>query len=517
MAGNLFRRVLNFMPTPPAWSEVAPQGLYDVLWSYYHSNSLYENIQRYLDNQGVTPERIQPLRNPANRATEFYVSKIWPKELKIVTKNNSIREPLEQVWLWSNWDTQKAFVARSFAVTGDLFLQVVQPPLPSAFPAPVIEPKPRKTKIFFQHINPAHVTDFHKDARDYLLDIRIDIPITAPDGTQAWHTEAWTRFSHRVWSIQKKGTGEPLEKLGEPTMQGLLTELYNIDFIPIVHAKFKDVGNERGQGAYTHVIDKIDEANRIATRLHFLMYRYNAPMWAVTAGGADATGRPLPAPRLGQASTTNPSSSTLDVSDSSILRLPGNSDIKALVAGVDWGSHLKLLESHLNEITEDLPELAYYSLRNMTQISGRAVQYLLSDAIDRAELARTQLLAAFIKANQMAITMGLNVETFTGISGTYDDGDFQHTFEKEDIFPQSTMEVAEGERMEASAKVILNKLGVSRHQILTELGYDEETIKRMEGENKKELAENPPPAPDTSPGTAPQPNPQGETGVRSGT
>ena len=56
------------------------------------------------------------------------VPKIWPgplpAALPIVTENQAIIEPIQQVWTWSNWGSEKQAAARWFACYGDMFLKV---------------------------------------------------------------------------------------------------------------------------------------------------------------------------------------------------------------------------------------------------------------------------------------------------------------------------------------------------------------------------------------------------------
>src|SRR5690606_23843705 len=113
-------------------------------------------------------------------------------------------------------------------------------------------------------------------------------------------------------------------------------------------------------------ISKIDEANKQATRLSQMLFGYNRALWALLANAEDKAGRPLPAPHLGEGGQA---SDTLDVDDDSLLRLPGMSDIKSLVAPIDYKAALDVLRDHMAEIKADLPELAYFQLREQGELS----------------------------------------------------------------------------------------------------------------------------------------------------
>lgn len=456
---NLLRRILTFGTPAPAWEEVTAATLYKVLWSYYHSNDLYKNVQEGMFRLGVQSEDTLPLRNPAFRVVEFYVSKLWTRSGDIESPNEAILEPIGLVHKWSNWPNKKRLVARQFSALGDMFIKVGSKP----------------DRVFFQIIDPAHVTDFSTDERGFLTYCRFDIPMTSVSNsgltTSQLHTEVWTKDNVRVW-MHHKTAADAVSKLGAPNTTMTTAEM-GIDFIPIVHAKFRDVGNDRGQGAFTHALDKIDEANRMATRMHRQLFRYNSATWTLSANGADASGRPLPAPRLGS-SAGGGLDDTLMIGDDRVFRLPGNSNLSALDAKIDFSASLSVLQDHMLELEKDLPELAYYSLRQMGEISGRAIQLLLSDAIDRVYEARASAEAAIIRANQMALTIGAALGIFGNLNGDYASGAFEHEFVEEDVISLSSVEIALAEKTEVEAKALKLTIGVSQEQVLRELGYSDE-------------------------------------------
>lgn len=467
---NPLRRLLTFGAPAPAWEEVAADSFYKVLWSYYHANDLYANVQRGLDDLGLANNASLCLRNPAFRVVEFYVAKLWSGD-GIESENEAIVEPIKQVWRWSNWGAKKRLAARQFACLGDMFLKVAV--------------RNDKSRVYLQLLDPSLVTDFKTDERGFLTECRIDTPQTVVDNngksTSTTHTELWDKERYRLW-VHTKDTGTPISRLGPVKDDRALSD-FGIDFVPIVHARFRDVGNDRGQGCFTHALDKIDEANRMATRMHQLLFRYNSATWALEANGADASGRPLPAPTLGASAGGNVSANTLAMGDDMVFRLPGNARLMALESKIDFGASLSILQDHMMEIEKDLPELAYYQLRQMTDISGRAIQLLLSDAIDRATEARENAEMALIRAQQMALTIGTNVGLFKNI-GTYEKGDFEHAFEVKDIIQLSKEEQAAAEKAEVDAKVSKLGLGIPESQLQKELGYSENDLIEWEVEKQ---------------------------------
>src|SRR5690606_9141178 len=98
----------------------------------------------------------------------------------------------------------------------------------------------------------------------------------------------------------------------------------------------------------------------------------------------DGDKRPLPPPVIDGVSP----SGTADVADDDLLRLPGQTTLTSLVPDLNYADALEILQDHMLELEKDLPELAYYRIREMNQVSGVAVRTMLSDAIDRIQEAR---------------------------------------------------------------------------------------------------------------------------------
>jgi hypothetical protein len=231
-------------------------------------------------------------RNPTYRVTEFHAGHLWPgtlpQALPIQADNPDIVAPIQQIWKWSNWGANKQVAARHLGLFGDWFVKVAT--------------TTDRTRVFMQNIEPEHVTDFDADERDVLTYVRFDVPIkkrmSGGEVVPYLHTEEWSTDTglFRVWETQTQATSfniVDVAELGQPIRQQPI-ESFGIDFVPVVHAKFADTGEDRGWGAVVPALDKIDEANRQATRLAQLLFRNNDVFWALRANSVDAAGRPLP-------------------------------------------------------------------------------------------------------------------------------------------------------------------------------------------------------------------------------
>lgn len=444
---------------------------YALLAAYYRNNALYDQLGRLLYEQGMWSEALKPLRNPVYRIVEFYTAKLWggplAEALEIETENEAIIEPIERIWKWSQWDTRKQVASRCFAEFGDLFIKVVA--------------SPDRQRVYFQLLDPADVTSFEKDDREFLTRLRIDVPKLRYDeaadrSTPYTYTEVWDASGQRTWE-HERGLTARLNTLPAPLSTITYDEL-GIDFIPVTHTKFRDeLGHERGQAACMPAIDKIDEANRMATRLHQMLFRNSRVFWALEANQVGADLRPMPAPRIvpddGNGHAPSPEDGTIALGDDRMYRLPGMSRLVPLVPDLNYEAMRQILADHLAEIREDLPELAYYQLREMADPSGRAVRLLLSDATDRVVEARGNGYAGLSRADMMALSLGkaLRLEGFEAV-GDFDSGDLEHSFTGPDVVPVSEYEAAETKQLQATAAVTANQVGVSKATLVEELGYD---------------------------------------------
>lgn len=431
--------------------------LYRVLRAYYQNNALYDVISDVLRRQGVWREALKPLRNPTYRVVEFHAGHLWPgtlpSALPILADRAAIVKPIQQVWQWSNWAGTKQVAARHQALYGDMFLKVAQ--------------TDDRQRVYIQTIEPEHVTDFSTDERDFITYVRFDVPRLrrAADGTtQAYlHTEEWSKETglYRLWESQSLPSSFSIidtDQLGQPVDEREIASM-GINFVPVVHAKFADIGEDRGMGAVVPALDKIDEANRQATRLAQLLFRNNNVVWALRANGTDQAGRPLPPPQIRETDATSDDDGTITLGDDRVIKLPGTSELQSLVPAINYEAALHVLQDHMVELEQDLPELVMYRISEAGgNLSGRAVRLMLAPAVARLEEARGNAESALIRAHQMALTMGQNAGLWD--VGTYENGDFEHRFEERDVLPNDELERGQTEQAEGAAIASLVAAGM---------------------------------------------------------
>lgn len=457
------------------WERLPIRDHYALLKAYYQNNALYEQVSTYYATQEprTWQEALKPLRNPTYRCVEVYVAKLWGGPLDVAlpirTENERIIEPIEQIWKWSNWGSRKQRAARWLALYGDLFIKVAQPTDVRGNFAP---------RVYFDLLDPQYVTDFDKDERGFLTYARIDVPRTrrVRDKVESFtHTEVWDKRdgTYTLWE-HDRGADEDTARLGTPT-QELAIRSFGIDFIPIVHIMLRDVGEDRGQAAITPAIDKIDELNRVVTRLHQQLFRHNGVTWALQANQVGPDGRPSPAPQL-----AGEEDGQVRLGDETIARLPGNSSLTPLTPALHYGEHLAIANAHQSEIELDLPELAYYRIKELKASSGVAIRLELQDMIDKIEEARGNAYDGLARANAMALTIAQFSNLFRDL-GTFEAGDFDHHFDAPEVIANTEMDELEQRKARAEALEIEQRvIPLPPVELLKQLDrYDQKRIDEL--------------------------------------
>lgn len=444
-----------------------------LLWSYFLNNGLYDELR--LVGYFLNEPTLKSLRNPAQRVVKFYADAVWPGKLPkalpldIPKANEKIREPIEQLWRWSNWQMNKQLAVRLTAPLGECYLRVAQPA--------------GKKRVFLQIIRPEYVTDYDADEQGNLTYIRIDMPQSRRQADEVefyTHTEVWSKTAGnmRIWEHNKAADTE-LDQLGNPRQTKPLSA-WGIDFVPFVRFVFMDVGADRGVGAYLLSLEKIDEVNRLATRLHSMLFRHNDVTWALKSNMVDsATGRPLPPPRVGT-STDSDGNEVVEMGGERFIRLPGMASLESLVPRLDYTSALEVLNAQMAELKDDLPELRYYELSEVGELSGRAIRLLMGPAITNAVEARSNMEDALIRAQRMALTIGQHMKIWRDL-GDYESGDLEHSFEERPIIPVDRYEDAEIIKAEKDA-------GLPLITSLRKSGWSEKDLAEMEADARRQSA-----------------------------
>ena len=411
---------------------------YQQLKSYAANNGLYDTINNELQATRISWKDVKPLRNPTNRVVEFYAALLWPGHdlavaMPIIARNDAILDPIAQIQKWSNFAINKQMVARQFATLGDMFIKCNT----------LLDANGDVTAVYQSFLDPTYVSEIETDQRGFLTYLRMDIPQYEEDDNgmekQTVYTEVWDKATQtwRIWE-HEKGLDKKLERLGPPTRSGTFQESFGGDYIPIVYQEFRKDGNGRCSGAFVPALDKIDEINLKATRLAQLLFRHGKADKMLVSDAVDSSGRPLPAPKIDSLTSAE---NTVVIQGEKFYKLPSGWSIAHLIAQMDYKSHLEAIAADLDELQQDLPELGYNRISESSQLSGRALRYMLEAAVSRLHEARGNGESAFVRANEMCLSIGQHNGLWN--IGTFESGAFDHAFRPRPVLTPDRLEQAQ--------------------------------------------------------------------------
>lgn len=451
---------------------------FHALRAYRDNNRLYDALVDLLTKQGVNKEAVKGFRNPTNAAIEFHAATLWPGSLphalpiefpENAQSTDAKRAAIQQVWKWSNWGETKQLFAREYATLGEQWIKV-----------PVkLDRDGTPKSVYMDLIEPEYVTEFDKDERGFLTYIRLDIPRTRrlDDRTEAYiHTEVWDKeaLTYRVW--RHKYEGRATDQLGTPDddSEENYQQAYGIDFIPFVHAKFVDDGDPRGRAAIEPALDKIDEANRMATRLHQLMFQHGVPDKQLVSSLVDGDGYSQPTIQLAPTSANG----TYNLAGETMWSPPAGTKIETILENIKFDAHLEAVNAMMDHLSRtDLPQLKWGEIADNRDLSGKAIRLMLTAAIAVAEEVRGNAESALVRAHQMALTIGQVNDLFDKSLGDYDKGDFEHWFEERSIVPLDEEEEAGVDKTKAETAVLRMTVGYPEDRNLEYLGMTEGEVK----------------------------------------
>jgi hypothetical protein len=476
---------VRLLGVPGVWRD--QHMLMQLMMDYYKNDGLYQEVARKLYEMDEWTEAMKGLRNPASRIVETYVDQVWSGRLQDVfmfeSGSKDLQKVVRQIWTWSNWQSRKDLLVRQLAIYGNNFIKVEQPP--------------DRQRVYLRLIDPRIVTEFKHDERDFLTYIRMDQQLQDPDNRSKtiWRTEIWDkdRQDVRIWT--RDYLEEDSDRLGEPDEQADFAE-FGINFIPLVHIRFRDIGEEWGVGPYTLLRDKIDEVNRSVTRLHEMLFRYNKAFLLLSGSGLDASSAPLPAPEIAGTIIEDGG-----FKDDDVFQAGADTNVEMLVPNLHYKENLDVAMSTLTEIEKDAPELRWDQIATLgDRLSSPSARIMLGSAIKRLTACRIIVEEALIRADQMAITIG----QFRGVLdnfpdlGSFDDGDLEHSFESREMIPLSEIERAQADQASGQAATYWQEVHIRNTVIAERIGFqpgDVDTEAVQASLDAAKQAAKPPPPP----------------------
>lgn len=456
------------------WEQPDARQMRYALDELYYSNGIYKNLAMFtaLSVTGKINKKlykyIRPIYNPAFRLVSIYVNKVYggPLDFQKLTggavpiseADDTLREAIKQVWLWSNWRSQKSVYVRTGAKLGDVFLKVVN--------------DQEHEKVRMEVVHPGKVAEADFDAAgnitkvmlEYTCDEKTD-KVFQPNRRASLARKTYIKteiIDKEKFSYFKDG--KPWDYLNN-TPNGEFAEYENeYGFVPMVLTQHTDEGLLWGANAYHTALDKIDEINDLASLLHDQIRKtvnvvfYYAGAQQTQLVSADGTKDEIPA-----------------------VYGPADSEPHPLIADINIADASAAIQNQLSELERDYPELSLHRLRDVTNPTAPGVRSAFNDAIDRFDEAQGNYDDGQIRATQMSISIG-GYHGYTGFEAynldSFDKGDLAF-----DIQPRPIIE----DQLTKQEKIgYLQSSNAPDRATWAELNVPEDTIKEWETEAEEQ-------------------------------
>lgn len=395
MGLKAFRRAY----TEPGVEELADdfakrQAGYNLLWQFY-TNEAFDSIsdwQKYrADNRLYRAHRN--VRNPTKRLVNFYAGNVYPGYVTANPKDtdsvrlayplpkstsSELRNALDQLWQWTNWQTGKSVLVRNTAAVGDRLVEIVD--------------KPERGKVYFEQVWPGHVKE---------------IVIDEVGNVKGYTLEYKSLDEHDIaYKFRKEvdGAGFRTFKDDKP-----IAEWENpYGFVPACWFRHVDEGSRWGAPALRS-IGKVDELNGLVSQAHDMLRKMMAtpPVISTAVGGRLTTLR-----NVGQKAAALSQGEEFDEYDLSGYQaemldvLISSSPASVSAIALDPAATLEWVKDMVAEVEADHPECTFYDqLREMGEVSGVAVSQLMGDVEGYLIDAQSTYDQQCIKLFQMSIAI----------------------------------------------------------------------------------------------------------------
>lgn len=353
----------EFKPYLEAWN--ARQAEFAARASYY-DGSVYNGVRDALGWLGPRLyKNIKPLYLPLARAVDVDAGIIpsgwaWPEDAP-----EAWQTARQQVFAWSSWNTKGVLYIHYGAIYGCSVLKVSD--------------LRNQKQVVVSAINPACVLLTASGAYDSTPGQAIYVDQRSDTQGDYEYAEVVTPELVRTFrdGVSYGFDGREAEYTNE------------LNVVPFIEVRHIETGAALGECTYQKAIPMLDEVNELASYLSTIIKKHAEPQWAVI--GAEAT--------------------DLEHSGDNVWFMPGASDLKIAVPGIDIAGVLAFVNQIAANVKESLPELSFDELKK-GQIATATVELQLAELTLKVKRTRPNyddgLIQALRMAGQAGQTMGLD-------------------------------------------------------------------------------------------------------------
>jgi len=412
-------------------------------WRYY-TNSPYQA------GRGGLYAKMRGIFSQVTQVVDTDVRFGMGEKLQVMAEPE-IESAINALWAGSDFQQEKYLLARYGACCGDAFIKVVDNRQWELNPEP-----DKESPVKLVALPPEAVTAaYHPHDRKRMLACKIEYVYGMNAGGRLGtdvHKEIWTNEEVLIYDSRnpRKVKGRYANPHG---------------FIPIVHIRNLDFGEEYGLCSFHHLLPTIDVLNEVGSFLLDIIKLYGDPViigrgmerGSLKKQTVDAHGRPV----------------------ATVWWVPmpeGNFEL------LEWKGNLPEIIEFINKVEESArratPELVLSGLPDRKDVSGYALSLHLSELQKKIGEMRGNYFHGIEKANRMALKM-------LEAQGEGNFGDGKHTIVAEPILPAD--DLTQLKVLQIENQVLRIK---SRETVAAERGIEnvEEELGRVDEEAADESA-----------------------------
>lgn len=443
---------------------------YDIFWAFYE-NTQYDEVlstfrnwaAQYKTRYGLY-KYIRAIYNPSYRLGEFWRSHIWAGSTKEIidhfeygenVNEDQLREAIEQIWQWSNWEIKKDIVPLYGSIMGDVAISIVD--------------DQERQKVFFNIVHPGNLSFVELDpagnVKGYeIQEMRLD-PRTHLERTVVYTEVAMRNDAGNVVFITLLD-GEPYPWNG---IEASWERPYG--FIPMVVIQHNDVGLPWGWSEILPGQSKFREVDDVTSKLDDQIRKLVDSPWLMSG-----VSKPTDSPTVSETSLTSTAALNRPQpgrEEVPIFYGPEGASATPLVADLEIEEVSNHISTIIKEIERDYPELRLTSLlnENVGAVSGRALEIARQPSESKVRQRRPNYYNAMIRANQMAVTIaGFNGYNEFNLD-SFGDGRLDHSIGELPIFTSGEFDKQELLNGKVTILKVLTDAGASLEQAALFAGF----------------------------------------------
>jgi hypothetical protein len=455
----------NVTPSAPLLADPKLRRSFYKIWWAFFDNRIYEPQERggYRDLINTwlgdsATGNLAPIFNPVERAVrtyEYVLDGSFGREITVADEilegekiSTVLQDSVKQIWQWSNINAWKNRMLITTAALGTYGIRVV------------FRTTGKQNKVLLLPEHPDNVEYVQYDDRGNIVQLvlkyrKLEGEYYATDGEDQprYHSYVEYMSNDKFWMTKdgewwnytlNDGNGDWVDSKEKAEVKNVL------GFVPYVLIFQNDIGADFGVPCFYGRETQINHLNAIAAHINYQIHKHVVPTWLIEAGGPVPDHLMLGDQHIWYVKKDIASSSQVSVKD--------------LVSKMDLGKVIEQQQKLQEELSNSMPELKATDGQFLSHQSGGTVSELRTPAEQRILGARTNVEAGLVKAQKMALSMGVLYSlwdlgtgqgTVNAMEQAFTSGKEDHVFNKRPALPltvDAQLTLAKSEQAKAAAE-----------------------------------------------------------------